>query len=141
MTTTTIRLEDDLKARVAAAAEREGKTAHAFILDAIAQTVEQAELDEEFQRIAEERWTQVLATGKTVPWDHATAYLERERPGDDRGSPPRASSGPEPRAWHESSSRPVPSMTSIASSITRPSPVIPQPPRNASTRSSSPWTS
>src|SRR5664279_2460259 len=76
MTTTTIRLEDTLKARVAAAAEREGKTAHAFILDAIAQTVEQAELDQEFQRVAEQRWTNVLDTGKTVPWDDAKAYLK-----------------------------------------------------------------
>ena len=76
MTTTTIRLEDDLKARVTAAAEREGKTAHAFILDAIAQTVEKAELDEEFQRLAEERWTKVLDIGKTVPWNDAKAYLE-----------------------------------------------------------------
>jgi predicted transcriptional regulator len=76
MTTTTIRLEDDLKARVAAAAEREGKTAHAFILDAIAQTVEQAELDEEFQRVAETRWAKVLETGKTEPWDEAKVYLK-----------------------------------------------------------------
>jgi predicted transcriptional regulator len=76
VTTTTIRLEADLKARVAAAAEREGKTAHAFILDAIAQTVEQAELDEEFQRVAEERWTKVLGTRKTVPWDDAKAHLK-----------------------------------------------------------------
>ena len=76
MPTTTVRLEEGLKARVAAAAEREGKTAHAFILDAIAQTVEQAELDDEFQRIAEERWTKVLHTGKTVPWENAKAYLQ-----------------------------------------------------------------
>lgn len=76
MTTTTIHLENDLKARVAAAAEREGKTAHAFILNAITQAVEQAELDEEFQRVAEERWTKMLDTGKTVPWDNAKAYLE-----------------------------------------------------------------
>ena len=75
MTTTTIRLEDELKTRVAAAAEREGKTAHAFILDAIARTVEQAELDEEFQRVAEGRWKKVLDTGKTVAWDDAKAYL------------------------------------------------------------------
>ena len=39
MSTTTIRIEDDLKTRVAAAAEQMGKTAHAFILDALAQTV------------------------------------------------------------------------------------------------------
>ena len=80
--TTTIRLEDDLKSRVAAAAEREGKTAHAFILDAIAQTVEQAELDEAFHRVAEERWTQVLNTGKTVAWDDAKAYLKARARGE-----------------------------------------------------------
>ena len=76
MTTTTIRLEDDLKARVAAVAEREGKTAHAFILEAISQTVELAELDADFQRVAEERWSHVLATGKTVPWEDGEAYLQ-----------------------------------------------------------------
>ena len=74
--TTTIRLDDDLKARVAAAAEREGKTPHAFILDAIAQTVEKAELHEEFQRVAEERWATLLDTGKAVPWEDAKTYLE-----------------------------------------------------------------
>lgn len=76
MSTTTIRLEDDMKARVAAAAAGSGKTAHAFILDAIAQTVEQAEVDAEFQRVAGERWANVIATGKTVPWEAAKAYLE-----------------------------------------------------------------
>ncbi len=81
MTTTTIRIEEDLKARVAAAAESSGKTAHAFILDAIAQTVEQVELDADFQRVAGERWAKVLATGKTVPWDAAKAYLEARSQG------------------------------------------------------------
>ena len=55
MATTTIRIEDELKARVAAAAERAGKSTHAFILDAIAHTVEQAELDDDFHRVADER--------------------------------------------------------------------------------------
>ena len=82
MTTTTIRIADDLKARVAAAAERAGKTAHAFILDAIAQTVEQVELDEAFHRVAEERWAKVLATGKTVPWDDAKSWIEARSRGE-----------------------------------------------------------
>ena len=60
MATTTIRIEDDLKARVAAAAERAGKTPHAFILDAIAETVTQAEQDEAFHRLAEGRWANLL---------------------------------------------------------------------------------
>ena len=76
MSTTTIRLEDDLKARVTAAAERAGTTTHAFILDAIAQTVEQAELEDAFRQLAETRWAKMLATGKTVAWNEGKAYLE-----------------------------------------------------------------
>lgn len=75
MATTTIRIEDDLKARVAAAAERAGKTTHAFILEAIAETVTQAEQDEAFHRLGEERWANLLETGRTVAWDDAKAWL------------------------------------------------------------------
>jgi predicted transcriptional regulator len=82
MSTTTIRIEDDLKARIAVAAERAGKTAHAYIVDAIAQSVEQAELDDEFHRVADARWAKVLATGKTVPWDAARTYLEARSRGE-----------------------------------------------------------
>lgn len=82
MPTTTIRIEDELKERLAAAARLSGKTAHAFILDAIAQTVEQVEIDAEFDRLADERWARVLATGKTVPWDDARMYLEARARGD-----------------------------------------------------------
>jgi predicted transcriptional regulator len=81
-TTTTIRIDEELKTRVTAAAERTGKTAHAFILDAIAQTVEQVEQDDELHRVADERWAKVLAKGKTVPWDEAKAYLAARARGD-----------------------------------------------------------
>ena len=87
MTTTTIRIEDDLKQRVAAAAERAGKTAHAFILDAIAQTVEQEEQDSAFQHLAEQRWAQVLTTGQTVAWDDAKAYLNARARGEQHRRP------------------------------------------------------
>jgi predicted transcriptional regulator len=85
VSTTTIRIDDDLKARVAAAAERAGKTAHAFILDAIEQTVEQVEQDEAFHRLADDRWARLLDTGKSVPWGEARAYLEARA----RGEKPR----------------------------------------------------
>lgn len=75
MSTTTIRIDEELKARVAAAAERAGQTSHSFILDAIAQTVEQAELTDGFHREADERWAKILAKGKTVAWDDMRAYL------------------------------------------------------------------
>jgi predicted transcriptional regulator len=92
MPTTTIRLEDDLKARDAEAARRAGTSAHAFILDAIAKTVEQAELDEEFHRVAGARWAKIQATGKTVHWDDAKAWIEarsrRQRPRKPAGRKP-----------------------------------------------------
>jgi predicted transcriptional regulator len=88
MPTTTIRIGDDLKVRLAAAADRAGKTAHAFILDAIAQTVEQVELDDDFHRVADERWAKVLATGKTVPWADAKTYLEARSRGERARKPP-----------------------------------------------------
>ena len=85
MSTTTIRIEDDLKARIAAAAQRAGKTAHAFILDAISQTVEQVELDNAFNAVADQRWANIQASGKTVAWDDAKAYLAARA----NGEPPR----------------------------------------------------
>ena len=85
MSTTTIRLEDDLKARVAAAAERAGTTSHAFILEAIAQNVERAEIDDDFHRVADERWAALLVTGKSVPLDDAAKWMEARV----RGEPAR----------------------------------------------------
>lgn len=73
---TTIRIEEALKARIAVAAERVGKSSHAFILDALSETVERIELDEQMHRIADERWSVLLQTGKSVPWSEAKAYLQ-----------------------------------------------------------------
>nr|WP_316642189.1 CopG family transcriptional regulator [uncultured Roseateles sp.] len=81
MSTTTIRIEEELKARIGFAAERAGKTAHAFILDAIAQTVEQAEREADFHQAADQRWEEILAGGKTLSWDDTRAYLEARAAG------------------------------------------------------------
>ena len=90
MTTTTIRVEDDLKARVAAAADRAGKTAHAFVVDAIAQTVAQAELEEELHRVADRRRAKVLATGRTVNRTDARSHVDARM----RGGRPARAGGP-----------------------------------------------
>lgn len=81
MSTTTIRLDDELKERLAAAAERAGKTAHAFIRDAITESVEQAEFDAEMDRICEERWGEFLKTGEAVSLDAMDAYLDAKLAG------------------------------------------------------------
>ena len=76
MSTTTIRLPEDLKVRVAAAAERAGTTSHSFILDAIAEKAEQEERRADFNDVAEKRYAQIVASGKTIPWSEMRSYLE-----------------------------------------------------------------
>jgi predicted transcriptional regulator len=76
MSTTTIRLPEDLKARVATAAERAGTTAHSFILEAIAEKADQAERRADFHDVAEKRYAELLASGKTIPWVKMRSYLE-----------------------------------------------------------------
>ena len=82
MSTTTIRLPKDLKERVARAAERAGSTAHSFILAAIVEKAEQEERQGEFQDAAEQRYAEILTSGKTVPWSEMRRYLERRLRGN-----------------------------------------------------------
>ncbi len=88
MSTTTIRIADELRTRVTKAAERAGKTTHAFILDAITETVERAEIEASFHRVASTRWAKALASRKTVAWDEARAYLETRAAGKPARRPP-----------------------------------------------------
>lgn len=76
MSTTTIRLPEDLKARIASAAERAGKTTHSFILEAIAEKAEQEELRAGFDAEADARFTKIVSSGKTIPWSDMRQYLE-----------------------------------------------------------------
>jgi predicted transcriptional regulator len=91
---TTVRIQDELKARVEAAASEAGKTADAFILDAITESVEQAEEDAAFHRLANERWAEVQATGLTVSWDEMNAWVEARLRGE---TPPRPAGRPSGR--------------------------------------------
>jgi predicted transcriptional regulator len=91
MSTTTIRLPQALKERVARAAERAGTTTHGFILEAIAEKANQEELRAEFQDTAERRYAAIVASGKTVPWTEMRRYLERRVAG-------KKSVRPKPRA-------------------------------------------
>ena len=76
MPTTTIRLPEDLKARVALAAEKAGRTVHSFILEAIAEKADQAERRSDFHDAAEERYTGLVASCKTIAWSEMRTYLE-----------------------------------------------------------------
>ncbi|MEI7843848.1 MAG: hypothetical protein WCI39_12560 [Gallionellaceae bacterium] len=76
MSTTTIRLPEELKARVATAAKRSGTTTHSFILEAIAKKMDQDDLRADIDAAAEDRYARIAATGKTVPWQEMRGYLE-----------------------------------------------------------------
>jgi predicted transcriptional regulator len=91
MSTTTIRLSDELKQRVARAAEQAGVSPHSFILDAIAQKAEQAERQAGLQQQAESRYARMLQTGRSLPWAEMRAYLLDRAEG---GSMLRPPSGP-----------------------------------------------
>lgn len=81
MTTTTIRLPDELKARVAEAAKQMGTTAHGFILEAIAEKTAQTERRADFDAVAEVRYAGIVASGKTIPWQEMRGYLEARMTG------------------------------------------------------------
>lgn len=76
MSTTTIRLPDELKARIAKAAKRAGTTSHNFILEAIAEKADLAERRTDFDAVAEQRYARIVETGETIPWDEVRGYLE-----------------------------------------------------------------
>lgn len=81
MSTTTIRLPKDLKERLARAAERAGTTPHGFILEAIAEKTDLEERRSDFLDTAEQRYADIVTSGKTVPWSEMRRYLERRLAG------------------------------------------------------------
>lgn len=76
MSTTTIRLPDELKSRIARAAADAGTTAHSFILEAIVEKAEMAEKRADFHSVADQRYASFLESGQSIPWAEARAYLQ-----------------------------------------------------------------
>lgn len=87
MATTTIRLSDELKARISSAADRAGSTTHSFILEAIAEKAEQAEREAEFHDEALQRFENIIDSGKTIPWDSMKEYLTKRALGESHRRP------------------------------------------------------
>lgn len=76
MSTTKISLPDDLKARIAAAAERTGKSTDTLILEAISEKMELEERRLKFYDEADTRMAEIEATGETIAWSELRSYLE-----------------------------------------------------------------
>ena len=82
MSTATLRLPSDLKARIAQAAKQAGVTPHLFMLEAVAEKTEQAERRAAFEAVADERYARVLESGETLDWQDVRAYLKARAAGN-----------------------------------------------------------
>lgn len=85
--TTTIRLPDELKARIASAAERAGKTTHSFIIDTLTEKADMDEQRADFHAEADARFSSIVESGKTVAWTDVRAYLQGRLNGDGPARP------------------------------------------------------
>lgn len=87
MSTTTIRLSEELKERVAAAAASTGTTAHSFIVEAVQQRVAQAEARAAFMQEALARLHEMNATGQHLDFDDMREALLARARGEDVAAP------------------------------------------------------
>lgn len=92
MPTTTLRVPEELKERVADLARRTGKTTHAFMLEAIEESVRMAEARQAMLDEARERFQEVEATGRAIDWHEMRAFLKDRAAG-------RKAASPRTRSW------------------------------------------
>jgi len=74
MSTTTIRLPDELRARVESVAAASGSTSHAFMLEAIAEATDRMERRQDFEAEAERRLQHMQETGEYLGLDDLRSY-------------------------------------------------------------------
>lgn len=75
MSTTTVRLTDELKESIRSAAASRGLSAHAFILEAITEKTERSELEQAFHASAAGRLARIAESGQTVSSADMRTYL------------------------------------------------------------------
>jgi len=91
MTTTSLKLPDELKQRAIAAAQKQGVSPHAFMVSAIDQAATAAEQRAGFVADAQAAREDMLRTGKGYDADQVHAYV-RSRIAGKRAAKPRAKS-------------------------------------------------
>lgn len=102
MGTTTIRLSDELKARIDRLAAASGKSAHAFMVDALSESAALMERQQAFDAEVEKRWRKyqrgsehflhedVIAYAKALAAGHKPALPEARRIGSKQRAAGRA---------------------------------------------------
>ncbi len=87
MAVTSLKLPDDLKKRIAALVAGSGRSAHAFMVEAIARETERAEAYRRFLQDAREAEDEVLRTGKAYDAEEVFAYFAAKAQGSDAKRP------------------------------------------------------
>jgi predicted transcriptional regulator len=77
MSTTSIRLPDELKRRLVQVADHRGQSPHAFMLEVISERVREEERRRDFLDCAEQRYADLLESGATLRWHEMRDYLQR----------------------------------------------------------------
>ena len=81
MSTTTIRIPEELKARLSRIAELEGTSTHGLIIEAIAEKAGALEQRQSFYAEAKDRYSHFLTTGESIPCSEMRAYLRARAAG------------------------------------------------------------
>jgi len=91
MSTTSLKITDELKERAASVARKQGVSTHAFLVEAIISATEAAEKRADFVAQAKASLKTTLATGKAYDTSEVHAYI-RARIAGENPSKPKASS-------------------------------------------------
>lgn len=87
MTTTSLKLTDALKEQIALTAAREGKTAHALMVDTLQTAMDDARLREEFHRDAQEAHEDMLRSNMCYSHQEISQWLRAKVRGDTKARP------------------------------------------------------
>ena len=95
MSATSLKLPEGLKRRIARLAGASNKTAHAFMVEALSQEADRAEIRERFAKDAAISEAETMESGKAVPLGAAFDYLQARVAG-------QSVRRPRARAWRAS---------------------------------------
>jgi len=85
--TTSVKLDSDLKARIQKLASARRRTSHWIMREAVEQYVEREEKREQFRQDALAAWNHYQATGLHVTAEEADAWLEKLENGENPPTP------------------------------------------------------
>jgi predicted transcriptional regulator len=105
MSTTTLRLPEDLKARIERLSAARGSTAHAFMLEAIAEVADRLEKRQDFADEAERRLKKMLRTGEYLNTDDILGFTAALARGEQPPKPKPRKMAPDELARMRASAR------------------------------------